>query len=40
MLWYNFSPEVVRLVTETTCGDDDGQRRRDALRLIGRFGER
>lgn len=36
MLWYNISPEIVRIVTETTYSIDDGRRRSDMLRLIGR----
>jgi hypothetical protein len=36
MLWYSISPEVVRIVTKTTNGNDDGRRRRAMLRLIGR----
>lgn len=36
MLWYNLSPEIVRIVTETTRGNEDGRRRREMLRLIGR----
>ena len=39
MLWYNFNPEVVRLVTAATPDNDDG-RRRDVLGLIGRPGGR
>lgn len=39
MLWYNFNPEVVRLVTAATPDNDDG-RRRDVLGLIGRSVER